>query len=85
MGLANRLVEPGHALPAALQLAKELAHFPQRCLRNDRLSSYRQWNLELEDALQLETQLGLDTIGSGETVKGAKRFADGEGRHGIFG
>lgn len=84
MGLANRLVEPGHALSAALQLAKELAQFPQRCLRNDRLSSYQQWNLELEDALQLETRLGLDTIGSGETVKGAKRFADGEGRHGVF-
>jgi enoyl-CoA hydratase len=40
MGLANRIVEPGQALEAAIQLAKDLAHFPQRCMRSDRLSAY---------------------------------------------
>jgi enoyl-CoA hydratase len=84
MGLANRLVEPGRALEAALELARQLAAFPQRCLRNDRLSSYRQWDLSLQDALREETRLGVEAIESGETEAGARRFAAGAGRHGAF-
>ncbi len=85
MGLANRLVEPGRALAEALVLARELTAFPQRCLRADRLSSYRQWTLPLEEALREETRLGIDVIRSGETRAGAARFAGGAGRHGNFG
>jgi len=84
MGLANRLVEPGRALGASLELAHELAAFPQRCLRSDRLSSYRQWDLGFEAALEMETQLGLETIRSGETREGVQRFSNGAGRHGRF-
>jgi len=84
MGLANRLVEPGQALEEAVALARRLAAFPQRCLRNDRLSSYRQWTLPLDDALREETRLGLEVIASGETRDGASRFAAGAGRHGRF-
>jgi enoyl-CoA hydratase len=84
MGLANRLVEPGEALPKAVELAKQIAAFPQLCMRKDRLSSYRQWNLPLDEALLQETRLGLEVIRSGETVEGARRFAAGAGRHGSF-
>ncbi len=84
MGLANRLVEPGQALAAAVDLARQLAAFPQQCLRSDRTSSYRQWGLGLDEALAVETELGLETINSGETRDGARRFAAGEGRHGQF-
>jgi enoyl-CoA hydratase len=84
MGLANRLVEPGCALEAALELARQLAAFPQHCLRNDRLSSYRQWDLSLQDALREETRLGVEVIESGETLAGARRFAAGAGRHGAL-
>jgi len=84
MGLANRVVEPGKALEAAVALGKDLAKFPQRCLRNDRLSSYQQWSLGLDKALLNETRLGLEVIRSGETLAGAQRFADGAGRHGSF-
>lgn len=84
MGLANRLVEPGTALPQAMALARQLAVFPQRCLRSDRLSAYRQWELGWDDALREETRLGLEVIQSGETAAGARRFADGAGRHGAF-
>ena len=84
MGLANRLVEPGEALPAALALAKDLARFPQRCMRSDRLSSYRQWDLSLSDALAEETRMGAEVLQSGETLEGARRFAEGAGRHGSF-
>lgn len=82
MGLANRLVPPGEALTAALALARELAGFPQRCMRGDRKSSYEQWGLSLEQALVNEARIGRDAIQSGETRAGAERFAAGEGRHG---
>jgi enoyl-CoA hydratase len=84
MGLANRLVEPGKALEEAVALAEKLSRFPQRCMRGDRLSAYRQWSLGLEDALAEETRIGADVIASGETVEGALRFKDGAGRHGAF-
>ncbi len=84
MGLANRLVEPGRALAEACELAAQIARFPQRCLRNDRLSAYEQWSLDLPRALANETRLGMQVIASGETRAGATRFAGGEGRHGRF-
>jgi enoyl-CoA hydratase len=84
MGLANRLVEPGKTLDEAVVLAKQLARFPQRCMRSDRLSSYAQWDLSLPEALAEETRMGLEVIRSGETLEGAARFASGAGRHGAF-
>src|SRR4029453_1671896 len=85
MGLVNRLTEKGAARDGALALANELGKFPQRCLRSDRLSAYRQWTLGLEDALREETVLGRAVIATGETREGAARFAAGAGRHGDFG
>jgi enoyl-CoA hydratase len=84
MGLANRIVAPGTALTEAIALGNQLAAFPQRCLRSDRLSSYRQWSLPIADALAEESRLGLEVIQSGETRAGAQRFAAGAGRHGTF-
>ena len=84
MGLANRLVEPGQALAEARELGRQLAGFPQRCMRADRLSSYHQWDLSFEDAIREEWRLGMTVIESGETVEGARRFAAGAGRHGAF-
>lgn len=84
MGLVNRLVEPGETLATAIELGKQLAEFPQRCLRSDRRSSYDQWGMGLGDALAHETLMGRDVIMSGETRSGATRFSDGAGRHGAF-
>ena len=84
MGLANRVVADGQALPAAVELAGQLARFPQGCLRSDRLSAIEQWDLSLDEALANEFRRGMSVIESGETVAGARRFADGQGRHGDF-
>ena len=84
MGLVNRMVEPGQALDAALELAGSIAKFPQRCMRSDRLSSLMQWSAGLDDALREETRLGNEVIRSGETLQGAQLFASGSGRHGAF-
>ena len=85
MGLANRVTEPGRALAEALELAHSLARLPQTCLRSDRLSAYEQWTLPSDEALRNEFHRGMKVIGSGETQSGARRFADGAGRHGEAG
>jgi len=82
MGLANRVVEPGTARAAAVELATQLAALPQNCLRSDRISAMGQWSLDMADALVDEIALGMVTVRSGETVAGAARFRDGAGRHG---
>lgn len=82
IGLANRLTEPGDALSSAVGLAHALAALPQACLRSDRLSSYEQWTLPLDEALWHETERGLEVIASAETIEGAARFVAGAGRHG---
>lgn len=84
MGLANRIVDPGQALEAAIEMATQIAGFPQRCMRSDLASSKRQWDLDFDAAMLNETALGLDVIHSGETREGATRFAEGAGRHGAF-
>jgi enoyl-CoA hydratase len=84
MGLANRLTEPGGALAGATELAKQIAAFPQLCMRSDRRSSYEQWGMSTADAMANETQLGMQVVASGETLEGATRFKDGAGRHGRF-
>jgi enoyl-CoA hydratase len=85
MGLANRVVPNGHARTAAIALAREIAAFPQTCLRNDRRSALDQWSLSWDEATARETRLGVATLASGETAGGAARFAAGEGRGGRFG
>ena len=84
MGLANRVVGRGEACARAILLAREIAAFPQKCLRADRLSALRQWDLSEEEAIDNEMRGGLAVIASGETLSGAARFASGVGRHGAF-
>jgi enoyl-CoA hydratase len=84
MGLADRVVAEGESRSAAEALAAELARFPQRCLRSDRLSAYEQIGMSLDEALRNEYRHGIATIQSGETLEGATRFAEGKGRHGSF-
>lgn len=82
MGLVNRITEPGNALAQALRLAQELAELPQVCLRSDRFAAIEQWSMSLGEALSMEADVGLATIGTGETQAGAARFVAGAGRHG---
>ncbi|HIG22751.1 MAG TPA: crotonase/enoyl-CoA hydratase family protein [Henriciella marina] len=84
IGLANRHAEAGGALDAALQLAREIAAFPQACMRADRASLLTQWSLDEETALREEVKGGMGVIRSGETQAGATRFTSGTGRHGKF-
>ncbi len=84
MGLVNRVSAPGHALRVALELAEDIARFPQAVMRADRRSLISQWSLPLEAAMSQEFEGGIQASASGETQAGAERFASGRGRHGSF-
>lgn len=83
MGLANRVVKRGSARAEAEQLARELAAFPQACLRADRRSALAQWELPLDAAMKAEFEGGVRVL-EAEGLAGAQRFAGGAGRHGAF-
>ncbi len=80
MGLANRVVPRGTSRAAAEQLAREIAAFPQACMRADRRSAYRQADLPLPEALRAEHRGGAQVLL--ESLAGAREFAAGAGRHG---
>ncbi|NRQ50240.1 crotonase/enoyl-CoA hydratase family protein [Aeromicrobium stalagmiti] len=83
MGLANRVVPVGASLTVAHELAEQIAAFPAECMRVDRASAYRQWDLPLDAALRSEGAHGVPIVAA-EGVAGAGRFVAGEGRGGAF-
>jgi enoyl-CoA hydratase len=83
IGLVNRVVKKGEARAAAEHLAREIAAFPQVCMRSDRMSAYEQHDLNLPDALLNEFNHGLKALEAGAR-EGAQRFSSGAGRHGSF-
>lgn len=84
MGLANRVVPKGKAREEAEALARTIAQFPQNCMNSDRKAAYETGGMNVSRALAHEYRLGLETVLSGETLEGAKRFQGGAGRHGAF-
>ena len=82
MGLCNRVVPRGDGLAHAMQLAQQLAAFPQTTMLADRASAYAQWDLPLPEALHQEWTRGKACIAQG--IEGAQRFVDGAGRGGKF-
>jgi enoyl-CoA hydratase len=82
MGLVNRVVADGDGRRAAEELARELAAFPQTCLREDRRSLLEQDGLDEQAALANEFAHGLRSLR--EVAAGLERFRGGEGRHGTF-
>ena len=68
-------------LPEAQALARQIAGFPQACMRADRASALAQWDLPMDVALQREGAGGFAAL-QAEGLAGAARFAAGAGRHG---
>jgi enoyl-CoA hydratase len=82
IGLVNRVVPNGASRDAAEELARELARFPQTCMREDRLSLLEQEGLDERAALAREFEHGLRSLA--EVQAGLERFRAGAGRHGAF-
>jgi len=81
MGFADRVVPQGAALAEAQALARDLARFPQGCLRADHLSA-RMPPADLAAALRREWASA--ALFTQEGRAGAARFAAGKGRGGDF-
>ena len=80
IGLVNEVVAPGAHLDRALELAERIASFPQETMLADRQAAIEGFAQPLADGLALEKKLGNQVLEI--AVKGAARFAGGEGRHG---
>ena len=79
-GLLTEVVDEGAHLDRALEIADALARFPQETMLSDRRSAIEGATLPLEESLAFEAAIGRESIGTG--LKGAGRFAGGEGRGG---
>ena len=79
-GLVNRLAPDGEALDAAVELAEVIAAFPQETVRTDRAAVYDGLGATLDQGLAIEGWHGSRAMDT--AVKGADRFASGEGRGG---
>jgi enoyl-CoA hydratase len=80
IGLVNEVVDPGDHLDRALDLAERIASFPQETMLADRRAAIEGLGLPLAEGLALEHRLGREVLDV--AVRGAARFAAGEGRHG---
>jgi len=82
-GLADRLVPEGKALEAALELAHQLANFPQTAMLSDRKSTMTQWDYPELEAIDREIE-GSQPAFQDAFQSGAGTFVSGTGRHGKF-
>lgn len=80
MGLLTEVVADGAHLERAVELANNLARFPQRTMLADRQAAIEGLGMTLEQGLQLESRAGPEVYE--DAVSGAGRFASGEGRGG---
>ncbi|HEX4752181.1 MAG TPA: crotonase/enoyl-CoA hydratase family protein [Solirubrobacterales bacterium] len=80
IGLVTAVTAPGGHLDRALELAEALAAFPQETMLADRRAAIEGIGMPFAEGLELEHRLGRETLTT--AVRGAARFAAGEGRHG---
>jgi len=80
MGLLTEVVPAGRHLDRALEMAEGLASFPQETMLADRRAAIEGFGLPLEAGLAVEARAGMETFEV--ALRGARRFAGGEGRGG---
>ncbi|HVR05526.1 MAG TPA: crotonase/enoyl-CoA hydratase family protein [Solirubrobacteraceae bacterium] len=80
MGMLTEVVAEGEHLRRAVELANNLARFPQQTMLADRRAAIEGLGMTLADGLSLEARAGPEVYR--DAVTGAARFAGGEGRGG---
>lgn len=80
IGMLTEVVEPGRHLERSLEIAGALARFPQDTMLADRRAAIEGFGMPLQEALALEAKAGPAVFE--DAVRGAGRFAAGEGRGG---
>jgi enoyl-CoA hydratase/carnithine racemase len=83
IGLADRLVDQGQARSKAVELAHQLANFPQLAMLSDRASAISQWDYPETEAIDREIA-GSKPAFEQQFQSGAGKFMAGAGRHGEF-
>ena len=83
IGACESVVPEGESRVAAEAMAKEIARFPQACVRADRQSAIRQHGKTVREAMKYEWKSGQSPMHK-EAVDGASRFSRGLGRHGDY-
>jgi len=79
-GLVSEVVAPGRHLDRALELAEGIASFPQETMLSDRRAAIVGSAMEVEAGLAYEAEVGRAVVDV--AIRGAGRFAAGEGRGG---
>ena len=82
MGLVSRVVPRGQARAAAEALAREIAAFPQACLRSDRQSAVQSLSLTDAEAMANEFWHGMTALAAPGLAEEIGRFRGGAGRGG---
>ena len=82
MGLVSRVVPHGQARAAAEALAREIAAFPQTCLRSDRQSAVQSLSLTDAEAIANEFWHGMTALAAPGLAEEIGRFRGGAGRGG---
>jgi enoyl-CoA hydratase len=80
IGLVTEVVPPGKHLERSLEIAEALARFPQDTMLADRRAAIEGLGLPFERGLELEAENARPTLET--ALRGAARFAGGEGRGG---
>ena len=76
LGAVNRLVEPGHALQAAMALAAEVSMGPQQAMGRIKHLCRMAMRNSLEDQLELEAKFMVEAMASDESLEGIQAFLD---------
>jgi len=79
IGLCEYIVEDGLSREKAEELAKQIAQFPQTCVRADRHSTIQQYGLSVRDAMTQEWHNGRRALIE-EGIAGAAKFKQGDGK-----
>jgi enoyl-CoA hydratase len=74
LGLVSEVVGAGRHVERALELAAQLAAFPQETMLSDRRAALEGVHLPLPEGLALEAALGRERLGA--ALAGARRFAE---------
>lgn len=82
LGLVNRVVPVGQARAAAEALARDIAAFPQACLRSDRASALDGVARPETEAMAAELRHGMTALADPNLAAEVARFVHGAGRGG---
>ncbi len=76
MGLANDIVARGSAVERSLDIAREMAAYPQAALRTDKQATLMGSGRPLAEGLRIECEVGQSAMASRDLAEGLAAFAE---------